>query len=455
MSIELLDEDEDADSKEQKKKHEDFLLAEYNNIAAAYFNTVTTIAAFFRNYLVVVGLPIPILGFVLTQLTKSDATFSLPPGLAFMVLVFGAAIGCLGLGLMLYVVNLRLDALLYARTVNGIRKYFYDKSPEEYHSELQMRVLPRSVTQPRYWEWRYFGPVIVVFAILNTLYPFTAITWFVIPHCGQSFFNAWYYTIVIPACFFLFHLVSYWYLVHRRETAYLRKFIIGADIDGVLNTHRDTFCTMLFTLLHKQNIFAHQITKIPVHDCPGLGVTEADEHAIFNHPSYWRALQPTDRVAEVIKKLRNVFGFQIILFTHRPWPEPKTFPRGREEEYREIWCREFLSFWGSSIGPGVIRTLTDQWLMQHGIVYDKLVVEKGNVHTADPSVRTRNRFTLSERWEIRIFVEDDLFKAIKIANICEVVFLMDHPYNRTDNLPRNVIRVSGWEDIYEYIRQKL
>jgi uncharacterized HAD superfamily protein len=98
-----------------------------------------------------------------------------------------------------------------------------------------------------------------------------------------------------------------------------------------------------------------------------------------------------------------------------------------------------------------------------------LMIEKGNVYTLDPSIRTRNRFIESAKHEIRIFVEDDLEKAKKLALICELVFLIKHPYNRREyqvgeerpddwhmrddpELPNNVIPVNGWQEIYRYVR---
>ena len=342
MSIDLLDEDEDADFKEQKKKHEDFLLAEYSSITTAYSNTISTIATFFRNYLVIVGLPIPILGFVLTQLSKpgspgQPATVTLPPDLQFLVPLSGVVIGSLGFCLMIYVVNLRLDALLYARTVNGIRKYFYDKSPLDYEKELQMRVLPRTVTQPRYLERMYFLPVIGVFTTLNTLYPIVGLAWFAQGRLGIGSADIWYGYLGLFLLSLILHAGTYAFWAWYRETKHLRKFIIGVDIDGVLNKHREMFCTKLFDLLHKRDIWADQIKKIPVHDQPELGVTESDEHAIFNHPSYWQALEPMERVAEMIGKLRNIFKFKVFIFTHRDWPVVQQFPAAKQEEYRSLW----------------------------------------------------------------------------------------------------------------------
>jgi uncharacterized HAD superfamily protein len=488
VSADFIEDDEDADPKEKKKKHEEFLLAEYSSIAQAYFNTISTIATFFRNYLVIVGLPIPILSFVLTQLSKPSTPgqnnpLYISPELTYLVPLTGGLIWALGFCLMLYVVNLRLDALLYARTVNGLRKYFYDKSPIDYPKELQMRVLPRTPTQPRYWEPWYFLAVIFVFALLNTIYPIIGISWYV-ANLQQHILEQWPCTILLPTVLFCLHFAAYLYLTHYRETKYLRRFIIGVDIDGVLNKHRDTFCTKLWQLLHK-TVWADQIKKIPVHYQPELGVSQADEWAVFNHPDYWKELAPAGSVADMIAKLRNVFGYRVFVFTHRGWPEIKQFPTGQVNDYKALWKRarwwwpgtveeghEYRSRWNRfklwcsllwaslrtlfrPLGKGAIRALTIKWLHLHGIGYDRLVVEWGNVHTSGPGILTHNRFTQSERYEIRVFVEDDLFKAIKLANVCEIVFLVDHPYNRDVELPRNVKRVFSWKEIHDYIREHL
>ena len=85
------------------------------------------------------------------------------------------------------------------------------------------------------------------------------------------------------------------------------------------------------------------------------------------------------------------------------------------------------------------------------------MVEYGNVDMADSRAPSRNRFIIAQKREIRIFVDDDLLKAKKLANICEIVFLFDQPYNRTErqSLPSNLIRVGSWDEIYAYIREKL
>ena len=85
------------------------------------------------------------------------------------------------------------------------------------------------------------------------------------------------------------------------------------------------------------------------------------------------------------------------------------------------------------------------------------MVEGGNIHTTDPRLLVRNRFVVSQRKRIRVFVEDDLSKARKLAHICDLVFLLDQPYNQCSEqeLPNNVLRVRSWREIYEYVRENL
>ena len=50
-------------------------------------------------------------------------------------------------------------------------------------------------------------------------------------------------------------------------------------------------------------------------------------------------------------------------------------------------------------------------------------------------------------------MEDDPEKAIKLAYICDVVFLIDQPYNKNESFPNNVVRVNSWDDLYHKIKK--
>ena len=55
---------------------------------------------------------------------------------------------------------------------------------------------------------------------------------------------------------------------------------------------------------------------------------------------------------------------------------------------------------------------------------------------------------MAKQGGISFFIEDELEKAKKLAQICDIVFLFDQPYNQED-LPDNIIRVSSWEQLYQ------
>jgi hypothetical protein len=143
------------DSTVNRKAYEEFLIAEYNNIAHAHFNTVTSISEFFKHYLVIVSLPVSVaVLFLKPAELKAIADFldrhPLFPAIALTVVTV------LGLCVLGYVINLRCDAILYARTVNGIRKYFSESSGLTVDQDVRFRVLPKSAHLPHYIEGPYF-----------------------------------------------------------------------------------------------------------------------------------------------------------------------------------------------------------------------------------------------------------------------------------------------------------
>jgi hypothetical protein len=63
---------ETAEAMEQRKVFEAFLLAEYNNIANAHFNTVDSIANFMKNYIVIASVPFFVIGVLLSAKQSPD-----------------------------------------------------------------------------------------------------------------------------------------------------------------------------------------------------------------------------------------------------------------------------------------------------------------------------------------------------------------------------------------------
>jgi len=449
----------------------EYLLSEYSNIAQAHFKTIETISTFFRNYLVIVSIPISVLAILISIFAGTEALRTVVL-LKVPLSVILLAVSLAGVGVLLYIVNLRMDAILYARTINGIRKYFYDKADLDINTKLRTRVLPQSPNQPAYHEKVYFWPVVFSFAIFNSLYFLFALTGFSLEgqsgQIGDILANMPVWVWPASFAFLMGHFGVYCGYARHRETAYLRSYIIGVDIDGVLTQHRRQFCDLLKKNANKR-VDPEKITRIPVHECENLDVSRDDEKKVFNDPNYWIDMEVEPEAADTLERIRNIFKFKVFLFTYRPWPNVEKMTEEEKERVNSKWEGSLHSFsdkvkqataslrveievWGFWRKP--IDKITRLWLREHGLKYDKLIIEQGNEDIPDPRGHIRNRFFKSRQYRIKYFVEDDIEKAVKLAYICDIVFLLEQPYNQTsDKVPNNIIRVKSWDEIYKQIRK--
>ena len=237
--------------------YEDFLLTEYSNISQAHFKSIETISNFFRYYLLLMSVPITVIGILYRMADGGNANSAniIGPNQSLFSMAL-LVISLVGLGVSIYVINLRLDVVLYARTVNSIRKHFYNKSELDNDQKLRFKVFPQSPSLPPYREKSYFLPVIFVFALLNTSYFFLSLrecpfVWEIIK--SKAFVSQLPLISIHPlsimgiicALFFVLHFFAYFMLARHRETGYLRSNIVGVDIDGVLNMHKEHFCKLL------------------------------------------------------------------------------------------------------------------------------------------------------------------------------------------------------------------
>ena len=74
---------------------------------------------------------------------------------------------------------------------------------------------------------------------------------------------------------------------------------------------------------------------------------------------------------------------------------------------------------------------------------------------------------MAQKNALKFFVEDDWESAFRLAFICDVVFLIRHPYNEamltrkdlfgkgpfSEKLPGNVVVVDNWAEIHRAIKQ--
>lgn len=453
------------------KEFHEFQLEEYKNISQAHFKTIETISIFFRHYLLIMSIPIIVAGFFV----KPEAFEIYVAGYYQIFALLLIIISLLGCGMLGWVIILRMDGVLYARTVNGVRKYFYNKINKNFERIIKIKVLPYATTKPHYFEPGFFGPVIFCFGIINA-------TYFSLGYTISSFggdiekITKNIFTkipIITFVLFILLQILLYCWFARIREFSYLKSSIIGVDIDGVLNRHSEQFCEFLKKNTGK-DLFPENITVIPVHENPKLDISREDEKKVFNDPGYWINMPKIDSAIETLNKIKNSFQLKIFIFTSRPWPlskNNKNYIKNKwKENTRSYYNRlglnnlikriEILDF---NIFKKNIDKITRLWLFENGIKFPrsfkkhnndvKLIIEKGNEEVTESHWMFANRFYESSKKNIRFFVEDDLRKAIKLSYICDFIFLLDHPYNQERNLPNNVFRVKSWEEIYIKIRE--
>jgi hypothetical protein len=145
-----------------KKEFNEFLLKEYDNIAHAHFNTKQTLTAFFRYYLLIIALPAPFSALLFTKTTEFKAT-DIIVGLVSNVSLL---IFIVGLIVLLYITNLQIDSLLYARQVNGIRWYFYKYLNFIPIDKTKIKVLPTDNKKPKFTGFHGFLFIVLTFSIL-------------------------------------------------------------------------------------------------------------------------------------------------------------------------------------------------------------------------------------------------------------------------------------------------
>jgi hypothetical protein len=108
-----------------REAFEKFLLDEYEYIANAHFNAVATISQFFKHYVTMIGLPLAAIPVVIKIFPEPAKAIAKLKGYEPVVMIASILVFVIGLCMMLYIVSLQNVSLLYARTVNGIRNYFY------------------------------------------------------------------------------------------------------------------------------------------------------------------------------------------------------------------------------------------------------------------------------------------------------------------------------------------
>jgi hypothetical protein len=200
----------------------DFLKIEYNNIAQAHFNINTAVGEFFKAYIALVSLPIS-LGVIFAKPAdlQSGGMLDFLKTNAAVVAIGLSFVWLIGLMVLGYLISLRCDSLLYARTVNGIRNYFYSSAGLGPERSLAIRVLPLDRSIPRYFEWGYFLFVVVAFGVVGTAYMLSGIYFYGLAQHWLRDSRFWCHLSLIGLVSIFMHVALYWAVAWYREHIYL------------------------------------------------------------------------------------------------------------------------------------------------------------------------------------------------------------------------------------------
>jgi hypothetical protein len=201
----------------------DFLLTEYENIAKAFFNSYDIGARWVKYYLTILAVPFSFIALIYHSKPEQFDLFNLSTSIAILLLVIGAV----NIFVSYVVIDLKLDSILYARTVNGIRKYFIEQGIKngQFEPNKPIRgyiVLPTETDKPPFLKFSgdlFVQAVLMIF--INALYVSIG---FVQIDIVKSIYSAWMppagmFTII----FVLTMLVQFVFLRHaskKKESDY-------------------------------------------------------------------------------------------------------------------------------------------------------------------------------------------------------------------------------------------
>lgn len=155
----------------EKNIHDEFMLREYESIAAAHFDSQSGLRQQIRFYLIIAAFPLTVLGFAFNHAPTNSGgpsigLFNIP---AFVSVVF-IGTGILGVLMSLAMIHSAFDCVLYARTVNGVRAYFADRAKRLGVDLAPYLVMPTSKVKPRYFHFRSFFYLHTLISLVNASY---------------------------------------------------------------------------------------------------------------------------------------------------------------------------------------------------------------------------------------------------------------------------------------------
>ena len=202
------------------------MIKEYDRISTAYFSLRAQVNEWIKIYITLIGLPLTVLAVVLNKgIGSTDINLNNIP-IIVSALLFMVSI--LGFFVTLSIISIRMQMILYARTINGVRRFFAEldqgSSPRTHPSELvNYLILPISDTVPSFYEvGRGMFIQVIMLGFIDGLIFVVAIQ--------NLFFFGWGWSILIGLVFAVLHFVIYFRTACQREKQWKTRFADNLEI---------------------------------------------------------------------------------------------------------------------------------------------------------------------------------------------------------------------------------
>lgn len=208
-----------------------FQIEEYKNISNSHFEALKQVSTFFRYYLLLLSTPVLIVALIGKTGHEVDQFFGgeKNAGLYDFTFIYLAIISFTGFCILLYIISIRHDSILYARTVNKSRKYFYDQAHVSKRKLNDYKGLPTDGTQPKFFDPLVFFPVVLALGIINS--GFLGVGLYIKKLHSEYIFNFSFFgdiqikdvmTYILLGYIFL-HVLIWWGMSHYRESSYSKS----------------------------------------------------------------------------------------------------------------------------------------------------------------------------------------------------------------------------------------
>lgn len=192
------------------------------------------------------------------------------------------------------------------------------------------------------------------------------------------------------------------------------KKVIAVDIDEVLADFF-TYFVYFHNLMYKTSVSRDDMTKYYLHQAFNVDREEMSiRYLEFKSLHLLERLEPIKGAKKGIKRLFEM-GFEPHLVTAR---------------------------------PQIIEEETVRWLKIH---FKEFELPIHFTHPATGRVRHRKKSEICKEIGAEILIDDHIDNALDCAENGIKVFLMDAPWNQTEDLPENVVRVKSWKEIVELV----